>query len=358
MQEKENTAQFSVVQQARSWLEGQISTRRNKPALSASTIESYTKDHARLKKKGGDIWKAAADTTKKSSYFKYRAAILHNCRLELERLISEQDELQQNSGLFNPSTKLAWSGKVAELNDVLNVAIQTPDQPQLQKFQNRATKRANLSRLPNDWREQLIDRMPKYRAQAAITALSGCRPAELVAGIQILLTKNLLTVLINGAKVGAQSGQEWRQLNWQLPSESPLVMLVEDMIIDRYSDEELSNCDELTFYISTPDAKAFSGAMREAGKRAFPLFTKTNTITPYSMRHQFSSDMKTAELPGDDISKALGHCASKTKGSYGEFGPGRAGMSPNSIIAARHVKPSPVPTPALSNFPSFPSFPS
>ena len=353
MQEKEFAAQFLEVKQAQLWLGEQLSMRENKQALSAATIRSYAGDCARLKKMEGNVWKNIASSKKKSTFFKYCAAILYNCRSELERLILEQDGLQKNSGLLNPSTKLAWLGKVVEINDMLNIALQTQTQPQSQEVQKRTTKRANLFRLPDDWREQLIDRMPRYRAQAAITALTGCRPAELVAGVEIKLKKSTLTVLIKGAKVGVQSGQEWRKLSWQLPSENPLARLVVDIIHAHYGDEELGNLDVLVFHVSTPDARAFSGAMREAGKRAFSLFTEKNTITPYSMRHQFSSDMKTAELPGDDISKALGHCASKTKGSYGAFGHGRGGMSPNSILAARPVKTSPVPIPAVPDFPSF-----
>ena len=83
--------------------------------------------------------------------------------------------------------------------------------------------------------------------------------------------------------------------------------------------------------------------MREAGKRAFPGFDRT--ITPYSMRHQVASDLKDAELPGEQISQALGHSASDTKGSYGEWGAGNGSMAPSSVAAARAVKIKPTSQP-------------
>jgi integrase len=88
-------------------------------------------------------------------------------------------------------------------------------------------------------------------------------------------------------------------------------------------------------FVKIESAKAFSGAVRSAGRRAFPGFSQE--ITPYSMRHQMASDMKAADL-GDEISQALGHSASDTKGSYGSFELGNGLMAPDHVAAARSIK--------------------
>ena len=115
-------------------------------------------------------------------------------------------------------------------------------------------------------------------------------------------------------------------MRWDLPSSNPLAIAAGRFALENKG----------TITVKTPDAKAFSGAMREAGRRAFPDFERT--ITPYSMRHQMASDLKAAELPGDQISQALGHAVSDTKGSYGEWGAGNGSMAPSSITASRAVK--------------------
>lgn len=332
----ELAAGYAVIKQAREWLAKQTSDRTAGQIRTPSpaTIAAYTKDFERLKATG-DVWQAAADTTKKSTYFKYRAAILHHCRQEVSEQLRIQDRLQRENGPADLLNKTAWTTKIKRIKAAIDLAGMAPAEPPIEEVERRETKRRDLWKLPADWRELLIERLPKYRAQAAVTALTGCRPAELVHGVEVSVTGDSLSVLIRGAKISTESGQEWRRLTWDLPSGNPLVMLLAGILRDCSE----SQCVERV--ISTPDARTFSGAMREAGKRAFPKFK--HTITPYSLRHQFSSDLKTAELPGDQISQALGHSANKTKGSYGAFGHGRGGMAPQAVSAARAVRQAPAP---------------
>lgn len=332
MTQDQERAGFAVVKEARAWLAEQTLERAREDTRTPSqaSAQSYQQDFERLKAKG-DVWQAASGTTKKSSFFKYRAAILHHCREEIQELLQSQDKLQRNNALADPETKDLWLIKISRLKSALEMALKAPPKPQLKKVVRRQTKRKNLWRLPEDWREQLVERMPRYRSQAAITALCGCRPAELVYGVRVDITSDLLTVLIKGAKVGVKSGQEWRKMSWRLPSSNPLAMLVFRIFLEGQEEPE-----DGSMLISTPDARLFSNAMKSAGQRAFPQFP--HNITPYSMRHQFASDLKTVELPGDQISQALGHAVSDTKGSYGAFGYGRAGMEPDAVQAARQVR--------------------
>lgn len=317
---------FEVVKQAREWLIGQAELRMNEKTRvpSETTVDGYKREMVRLLKTG-DPWEAAADTTKKATFFKRRAAILHFCREQISIELKAQDDLQRANGLFDPVKKAAWLSKVAKLKNALNLAKKAPDEPPMVKVERRETKRKNLWKLPENWRELLIERMPNYWSAAAVCALSGCRPAEIEAGVLVSIRGGVLKLRISGAKVGVNSGQEWRELSWKMPSENPLAIIVGGLA--------LKNGGEIL--VKTASAKAFSSAMRHAGRRAFPGFSET--ITPYTMRHQVASDLKAADL-GDEISAALGHSAADTRGSYGSFELGHGSMAPDSVEAARSIK--------------------
>lgn len=319
-------AQFEVVKAARSWLKDQteIRTAEQIKVPSVKTVELYRREMVRLAKTG-DPWQAAADTTKKATFFVRRAAILHFCRENIEARLKSQDQLQRG-GFVDLAKKDAWLVEVKALRNALTLAKKAPIEPPMHLVQPRETKRKDLYKLPENWRETIISRMPRYEKAATISALCGCRPAELVAGVEVFVQAGQLVVRIQGAKVGPSSGQEWREMRWDLPSTNPLAIAA-----GRFA---LKNGGQIT--VKTPDAKAFSGAMREAGRRAFPDFKKT--ITPYSMRHQVASDLKASALPGDKISQALGHAVSATKGSYGEWGAGTGTMAPDAVTAARPIK--------------------
>lgn len=319
-------AQFEVVKSARSWFAKQIQERTDEQTRTPSdkTVELYRREMTRLLAHR-DPWAAAADTNKKATYFVRRAAILHFCRERIGDTLKAQDQLQRG-GFSDPVKKEAWLAQIKSLKNAMILAEKAPTEPPLHLVAKRQTKRKDLFTLPEDWRQTLISRMPKYEKAATISALCGCRPAELVQGVEVFVQSERLVVRIHGAKVGPASGQEWREMHWDLPSSNPLAIAV-----GRFA---LQNGGQII--IQTPDARAFSGAMRAAGRRAFPDFSRT--ITPYSLRHQVASDLKAAELPGEQISQALGHSASDTKGSYGEWGAGNGSMAPNSVAAARAVK--------------------
>ena len=326
-------AEFEVVKQARSWFAKQNQERTDEQTRPPSdkTVELYRREMTRLLAHG-DPWTAAADTTKKSTFFVRRAAILHFCREVVGSGLKAQDQLQRG-GFADPAQKEAWLTQIKSLKNAPILAEKVPDKPPMHLVAKRQTKRKGLFTLPPDWRQTLISRMPNYEQAATISALCGCRPAELVKGVEVFVQAGQLVVRIHGSKVGPASGQEWREMHWNLPSSNPLAIAA-----GRFA---LKNGGHVI--VKTPDAKAFSGAMREAGKRAFPGFNRT--ITPYSMRHQVASDLKAAELPGEQISQALGHSASDTKGSYGEWGAGNGAMAPSSVAAARAVKVKPATKP-------------
>lgn len=314
-------ANFEVVKQARSWLKGQVELRATEGIRTPSptTARLYEVEAARLFATG-DPWTAVGKTEKKSTFFLRRAALLHVCRARVDLLLAEQDKLQR-AGLMGSE----WLEKIKTLKETVELAEQVPDETPEHLVKRRVTKRVDLWKLPENWREAMIDRLPKYREAACISAISGCRPSELVNGVDVSVANGMLKIRIRGAKTSENSGQEWRELCYSLPSENPLAIMLGRIALLKGG----------STVVKIDDAKAFSGAVRAAGKRAFPQFG--HTITPYSFRHQVASDLKAADL-GDQISQALGHAASDTKGSYGEWGAGNGSMAPDAVNAARPVK--------------------
>jgi integrase len=334
-----NSEFFDVVKQARSWLINQDETRTKEGTRTPNpdTLADYRLIMNRLLAKG-DPWVAAADTTKKSTYFKRRAAILHTTREVIESRLKLQDQLQRNNGLNDPEKHQQWVAQVKAIKNAMLLVEKIPDQPSLKNVVYKATKRKNLGKLPENWREILIGRMPNYETQVVVCALCGCRPGELEKfGVSVSMRNFELKVRVQGAKFGPKSGQKWRELVWKMPTENPLAMKLGRLAMEKGGD----------LFVQLEDARKFSGAMRSAGQRAFPDFSET--ITPYSLRHQLSSDMKASGLSGDDISAALGHRSAETKSSYGLFSLGFGSMAPDRVAAARPVKASTKPGLGLSN---------
>jgi len=321
---------FETVKLARDWLKAQSEQRAGEGtrAPNEGTAADYRRVMERLLKKG-DPWLAAADTTKKSTYFKRRAAILHCTREVIETRMKAQDLLQRNNGLKDPAKLAQWSNEVAAIKNAMRLVVGIPEETPLKEVENRETKRKNLGKLPDDWRAQIVKRMPKYQDQALVTALVGCRPVELQrGGVEVSLKDGELVLRVLGAKLGENSGQEWREVAYKMPTENQLALQLAMKV--RRNDGPL--------HIRIDNERQFSGAMRSAGRRAFKGFPET--VTPYSMRHQLSSDMKAAGLDGDAISSALGHSSADTKSSYGLFALGTGGMSPDRACAARVVRAS------------------
>lgn len=322
---------FETVKQARAWLGSQLELRAGEGmrAPSSATVADYRRVMAGLLEKG-DPWAAAADTTKKSTYFKRRAAILHCTREVIEARLKTQDQLQRNNGLSDPAKRLEWEGHMKALKYAIRLVEKIPEEPPLESVAKRQTKRKNLGKLPVDWREKLMDRMPTYAAAMAVASLTGCRPVELKrSGATVSFQNKKLKIRILGAKIGENSGQEWREMTFDMPTDNPIAMRLGRLV--------LLNKDDLL--VSIESEVNFTTAIRSAGRRAFPSFP--DSITAYSLRHQVASDLKASDLSPDQVSQALGHSSGETKGSYGIYSQGTGSMAPGKVEAQRSVKNKP-----------------
>lgn len=192
----------------------------------------------------------------------------------------------------------------------------------------RHSKRRDLRGLPETWRELMHTGLAtsKYRIQYLVTALTGCRPAELEQpGIMVSISDRMLTFTIAGAKVKSDSqGQPFREISYSLDDPHPLV---QSLLID----EQFTPGN-----VRVQSKQNFTSAIRRVGKKVWPR--RKAEITPYCLRHAAASDFKQVLSP-DDVSKAMGHRVDATKSLYGQYQMSRSGgLKPSAVSASHPIK--------------------
>lgn len=309
--------------------------------VSASTIVDYQRQFdrmaARLSEFDNDIWKVAAQTKRASTWFKRRACILFVLKCKIRERLASYDRLRhqlQNLPSEDPLWR-TWKPTAEPLAGLCQIYSTAPKDSPLVDREKRRSKRL-LGGVPGDWRERLADRLPLWRRPFVVAAVTGCRPCELVKGVILNVQGGTLTAFIPGGKVSKVSGQAWRKLSWDLKAcESPLVLELAGLITEEGVAIEVNLGAR-----NTNPARAFSDAIKAAGKRAWPK--RRGTITAYSLRHAAASDLKSSALSSQEVSQALGHCAIATKGSYGSVGRGlRLSTAPDKVDADRDVRGEP-----------------
>lgn len=325
--------EYKIIMEARSLMEA--FPRRE---LSDRTKEGYSATSKRLMKltsgmqgpRIGHLIKFAKDTTRITTWFSRRAAMIFYCIVGIESFLQQQDEIQRalKAAQVDPDAQQweEWKKMVRTIGLLSSWHTRFRSEPAIGERKPRHSKRMDMKDLPDDWRERIIARLPNYRHAALTEVVTGCRPDELVKGVKLSIVGDLLIAYIEGSKVTANSGQPWRRLSWPVDSNSPLVGTLV---------EEVRNG---LMIAQIKDAKAYSGAVCSAGKREWPELRED--VRPYCFRHAAASDMKAAGIGDLEISAALGHCVDKTKSIYGQWKQGRrsGGVAPMKIEAARPVR--------------------
>lgn len=324
--------EYDIIKRARAALADQ-------PASpSERTVAGYVARARRIMEQAGkgaeiaDLIAEAKRTRSASTWFTRRAALAFMFRRGIEGLLTEQDRAQRalkagGTSVDSPAWD-SWRTMIGQLRKLVDwhETLQREPGPPHDARRPRHSKRKDLRGLPDDWREKLVARMPAYRLAVLTEAVTGCRPAELVNGVQLEIQGEHLVATIQGVKVTALSGQPWRRLAWPVNSPSPLVQqLVEEVRAG-------------AVLAKIEDAKRYSSAVRAAGGREWPR--RRASMSPYCFRHAFASDMKASGMDDATISQALGHCADVARRYYGTWQQGSAGggVAPKSVAAARAVK--------------------
>lgn len=214
---------------------------------------------------------------------------------------------------------------------------EAPDHLPLATKKPRQSKRRMGNSLPNDWRDQLADRLPNWRMQYFFAMSTGCRPSELLKGVTLTIQAGSLVAHIKGAKIGPTSGQPERTLQWSVKN------LPEGT---RYLAQEVARAggqlvvDLTTGSCNNNPKQAFSDAIKAAAKRIWP--NRKLSITAYSLRHAAASDLKATDFSPAEISAALGHAAIATKSTYGRASGARGNsVAPEKVQATKPVRGQP-----------------
>lgn len=306
-------------------------------APSPSTIAQYRKDTKAIFS-DKDPWAKAGATKKVKTWLKRKSAMLYVAKAETIAKLKAQDQLQRIGGAEPGNENWdAWCKLVKDIEFYSNILITQPKEFRLKEVVKKSSKK-RLAGLPEDWRMKLLDKMTaSWREQYLVQAVTGCRPAEIGKGIFLQVKDGILNVHVKGAKLGPHAGQKARAMAWNVADASPLVAALIKLIpvgvvgtVIDYSKIKSKN-----------PASAYSTAVRDAAKRAFPK--RYGTITPYSLRHAAASDLKDSGLSSDEQSKALGHQVSETKSVYGSKVYGKRGgsVAPQSAKATTAVRTKP-----------------
>jgi integrase len=325
---------FAIVKEARELLKSVPQSNANAKTLAdyaakATRIRSLAKDRNDF----AELVTIAQQTTKASTWYARRAPLMMMARGGLDHYLSEQDKIQrQLKAAGIPATHDAWKKWHAAVKEVDvwrdKLRLVCDARLPIEGRSRRKVKRVDMKNLPDDWRQQIIKRMPTYYPATLVAAVTGCRPAELVNGVKLSIENGELVAVIEGVKNTKTTGQPWRNLYWPINTDSDLVRSLCEIVE--------SNGGALVVKIDS--AKRFHGAVRSAGKREWPK--RKSDVTPYCFRHQAAADLKAdGKLSSGEISAALGHLSDVTKSTYGHANMGRAGgVAPARVTAARAVK--------------------
>ncbi|WP_313313563.1 hypothetical protein [Stutzerimonas nitrititolerans] len=179
----------------------------------------------------------------------------------------------------------------------------------------KQSKRSSLNGLPIDWRVLLLAKLKSAdRLAAAVLILTGCRPAELRKGVHVRRVGASLEFIIQGAKVSDLTGAGQPERILLINANAILGEEINKLLLKKISLEG----DEMVIQ-DTGQNRAFEKRLSRAAKRA-----GLSGISAYSLRHQFSADLK-GEAEPDQVSLALGQVSRRSRKRYGHAKQRRSG---------------------------------
>jgi integrase len=184
----------------------------------------------------------------------------------------------------------------------------------------RISKRRSLRGLPADWREQIIAGTvnPEMSTALLLLAATGVRPSEIEIGVSVTPVIGGVRVTVRGTKTDRGHGQPLRVFE----------------VISTLA-EKLGALGAQTIKIDS--ANRISSLAGRLGRKLFGQM-RACTVSAYSFRHMFASELKASQINGLDVSAILGHSVSDTKKSYGCAKQGRTGIRAKLLHASREVK--------------------
>lgn len=317
--------------------------------LAQLRADSTLADYARKQRNVADELRAAglqnaADTLQriatergwsKRTFYAYRAAVIHGLATRLIRALNERDRARKAG-----HEEAAATARHQVIAAAQGLAVMRPDPSRQHHLDpdaegtgfkgapgdDKRRKRRSLVRKPETWRWDLIRALPREdRLPVLVMACTGCRPVELERGVQLEVQGRDVVARIRGAKVRKRQGQPERTLY--------------------LSGGEL--VEKLRAYLLKYGARTVRQARSEKLRSTFRRVVagmgwKGQPVSYYSFRHQFSSDLKGADVDEEGVAAALGHRTDRVQRSYGDSrtGGGRgvqlAGVE--TTYAVKHIE--------------------
>lgn len=304
---------------------------KNWQTPSLATMQQYQAAVKRLRK--SKKWPEDYAQTKDAFYF-YRAALVADSLAALQNNLVTINRLQKKN---DP----AWVTATTTLARPLKILSRyPPDQEQnhleleIKSLWQKAgknprsnAKRKGIGTLPPNWRADFWMKFPEnspHRLALALLSTTGCRPSELVKGVQVELDEQSnLKVTIKGTKThDGRFGQEYRQLT--ILVESKEAIFLQKSVVANVG----------TLHVAIKSPKALSEAVRRHSKKLWPR--RKYVVSPYSFRHQFAADLKNDLYP-EEIAMAMGHSVCKTQQHYGTRNQGRSGIPLLMVTAEKNL---------------------
>ncbi len=302
--------------------------------VSEKTAQEYRQIFAKLTEKGSHFSQANS----KNTFYKQRAASIFVLAESAKSLMNARDKAQkgtpEHAEIVQKLTEISNffddfpANSDPESNETVS-KITWKDVKSSEKMESHSKKNGlgKLVKIEN-WQEKLFEKMSeKHKNALAVSLLSGCRPAEIEAGVTVKKDESgNLILTIKGAKLSEIRGQETREL-----SISP------DHFAARHLLAQINDsAPEMTL---SSNAKCLSDATRQAGKRAFPRLKIG--VSPYSIRHAIASQLKASGVAADAVAMTLGHAATASQSAYGRAHHGTKGAAALAIVgvsASRQVR--------------------
>ena len=274
--------------------------------------------------RSGNLLTVINDTQSPRTFFK-RIAAARSCVFEIIlSSINEVTRIQLGRTSAEHNRLLVLLRRLESLLPLLPQLCSAIESGFVGVRRKRKSKRLALKGLSTNWREQICRRSGggKYALPCLILAATGCRPAEMVRGVNIWKAfddeagKTCLFLDIEGVKVRDGHGQPERRFVFSADDSNEIIKKIADIASFGFPNT-----------VKIESANNFTVEIRRIAGVLWP--EHHSAITASCFRHQISADLKRF---GDAqmVSQALGHRSGKTKKHYGT-----AGQSKSMIVPIR-----------------------
>lgn len=264
-----------------------------------------------------DFWKRAlgAHVNNSSTFRGNRSAVRWKLRECIAVLLAEQDMHQRVHG-----TTSEWQFLCEQLQRCVN-AHQVIGQWSQEDFcavrgaqrKPKKSKKEDLIKITKvyvDWQARMRQELlgTKFNDALLVMERIGCRPSELVGGVEISLSQPgwFSLKVRRGSKVTKDAGQKWRVIHL------PIALMPECW--------RAATANHGTYLVQIENVDQLRNKMQDASKKALP---GVPYVTANVYRHALPTLLRVSGFEPADIAAAMGHSVAHTQAGYGIRGGGK-----------------------------------